>query len=144
MVLAIPFLSVSLLTQCSASSFQTCPAPPYVRLKVTAFSPLVPSIDEHQVLFRAVWLEPGNSCLQPALVKLRRGPPQDNGSELASWTIVPAGGNAGKPLVRRRVSAAHQLCYALVAIDVVLLVSVARQTPPGQEPPNVAPAQWRS
>src|SRR5213592_1819271 len=108
MVLAVPSLSVSLLTQRCASGFQICAAPSLVRLKVTAFSPLVPSIDEHQVLFRAVWLEPGNSCLQPALVKLRRGPPQDNGSALASWAIVPAGGNAGKPLVRRRVSAAHQ------------------------------------
>src|SRR5207249_10180780 len=144
MVLAIPFLSVSVLTQCSASSFQICPAPPYVRLKVTAYCPHVPSVDEHQVLVRAVWLEPGKSPLQPALVKLRCGSPQDNGSALASWTIVPAGGNAGKPLVRRRVSAAHQLCHAFVAIDIVLLVGLARQTPPGQEPPHIAPAQWRS
>src|SRR5207247_8550238 len=125
MVLAVPFLSVSLLTQCSASSFQICPAPPYVRLKVTAFSPFVPSVDEHQVLVRAVWLEPSKSPLQPALVKLRCGSPQDNGPALASWTIVSAGGNAGITLVRRRVSELNKICILFVSMLLILQLIMA-------------------
>ncbi|OPY93446.1 MAG: hypothetical protein A4E73_00108 [Syntrophaceae bacterium PtaU1.Bin231] len=102
--------------------FEIAPAEPCVGFQMVAFPPLVPCIEEHEILLRTGRLERLERRPQPSLVELGSGVDENRGTSLPSGRVVPSWRDAWESLIGRCGFVHHALSDIAVSVDSAIFV----------------------